>query len=80
MVDAKASCEAEWPPKPDFPALQASGYPSQSPKEITSITKRYEDSTELRLEKSERPGPRRSFRFDRHGRKVAPDECQGLGN
>jgi hypothetical protein len=72
MIDAKASWDEAQPSKGDFRALEASGYPWQSPKEITSITKRYEDSIELRLEKSPRPGSPFAMRFGHHGRQSVP--------
>jgi hypothetical protein len=80
MVDAKASWDQAQPSKGDFRALEASGYPRQSPKEITSITKRYEDSVELRLEKSQRPGSPFAMRFGLHGRQGVLYGSPELGN
>jgi hypothetical protein len=80
MVDAKASWDQTQPSKRDFRALEASGYLRQSPKKITSITKRYEDSVELRLEKSPRPGLPFAMRFRLHGRQGVPYGSPELGN
>jgi hypothetical protein len=80
MIDAKASCDEAQPSKGGFRALEASGYPRQSPKEITSITKRYEDSVELRLEKSPRPGSPFAMRFGLRGRQGVPHGSPDLGN
>jgi len=66
--------------KGDFRALEASGYPRQSPKEIASITKRYEDSVELRLEKSPRPGSPFAMRFGLRGRQDVPHGSPKFGN
>jgi hypothetical protein len=80
MIDAKASWDEAQPSKLDFLAHEASGYPRQSPKEIASITKRYEDSVELRLEKSTRPGLPFAMRFGLHGRQGVPHGSPELGN